>query len=197
MVGWPLPAVVTIGAASMVTVGVHVMASWKHRSRPSATTATRSDTSSVTAASASQTRQTAPRPTVSRMTTAVSRWFCPPPSRPWCCMRRPTTGVTCKKKWLHNYVSIKSEVRNLILGDNFKCHIHSYGTICMTVHVNGRPHKIAFAKVLYTPDLAKNLISTAHIATRGNKVRIHGQGCDVIDHSGSCRATCSCCPSSP
>jgi hypothetical protein len=32
-----------------------------------------------------------------------------------------TAHIPCKKGWLHNYISIKSEECNLILSDYFKC----------------------------------------------------------------------------
>ncbi len=92
--------------------------------------------------------------------------------------------IMCKKKWLHDYVSIESEAHNLILGDDYKCCIHGYRTICTTVNIDGKTQWIAFAKVLYTPNLAKNLISMACIAAKGNEICIHGRRCDVLDQAG-------------
>ncbi len=38
-----------------------------------------------------------------------------------------------------------------------------------------------FAKVLYAPELVKNLISTARITAKGNEVWIHRRGCNIVN----------------
>jgi hypothetical protein len=95
-----------------------------------------------------------------------------------------TCHVTCNQDWLHDYVDLTGESRNLILGDNFKCRIHGYGTLRTTTYVDGDKRKITFQKVLYAPELAKNLLSTARIASKGCKLTIDAQGCSVSDQRG-------------
>ncbi|ELR12337.1 uncharacterized protein ACA1_374040 [Acanthamoeba castellanii str. Neff] len=95
-----------------------------------------------------------------------------------------TCHVTCNQDWLHNYVDLTSKSHNLILSNNFKCHIHGYGTLHTTTHVDGGKRKVTFQKVLYTLELAKNLLSTAHITSKGCQLTINTQGCQVNNHQG-------------
>jgi hypothetical protein len=47
--------------------------------------------------------------------------------------------------------------------------------------VDGGKHKVTFQKVLYTPELAKNLLSMAHITSKGCQLTINLQGCCIYN----------------
>ncbi len=95
-----------------------------------------------------------------------------------------TRHVTCRKDLLHDFVDYSHKDRSLLLGNNYRCPILGRGTIKATVTVNGATQRIAIHQVLYAPELAKNLLSTALIARNGHQVRIDSHGCSVISTSG-------------
>jgi hypothetical protein len=74
--------------------------------------------------------------------------------------------------------------RGLLLGNNYRCPVLGCGTIKATITVNGTARRITIHRVLYAPELAKNLLSTALIARNGHQVLIDSHGCSVISASG-------------
>ncbi len=95
-----------------------------------------------------------------------------------------TRHVTCRRDLLHDFVERKDNTRGLLLGNNHRCPVLGHGTLRATTTIDGETRRVVLQRVLYAPELAKNLVSTALIARNGHQIQIDRNGCRVRAANG-------------
>lgn len=90
-----------------------------------------------------------------------------------------TKHMTHEKETLLDYIEYKQPT-NIYLGDNTVIHAKGEGTVKLSTTNSGRNVTLELHKVLFVPDLTKNLMSVPAMALMGAEIRFNQDTCVVL-----------------
>jgi hypothetical protein len=84
------------------------------------------------------------------------------------------------RHWFQHFTQLQRPIE-VTLGDNSTIPSTGMGRIAVTMRTDGHEHHAVLQDVLYVPDLHGNLLSIAHLTSRGADIRFVGTDCIIHD----------------
>ena len=100
----------------------------------------------------------------------------------WIVNSGASVHMTSQRRWFINYRPLPTPFQ-VRLGDERAINAIGVGRVGANLHVNGTTSLFIFSDVYYVPDLNGNLLSVAHLTTKGFNVEFKDNTCRILRSS--------------